>query len=269
MNLVNEITSFITNMFQSIDSTHNLKGIDIIDRGQPHVPVALPRNKIAVYMFIYENQFLKIGKVGENSNSRFQYQHYKPLSAQSTLADSILKDRKMESELLDYENVGEWILKNCRRIDIFLESDITKYKVDLIEAALHYKFQPKYEGVSTQSKSTSEDSFDFDELNRIQNNISNRISDELVDITTDKSLVTGNPSIEFVREYLRTLISKSLQNGMSKVTVRSGDIHTLLKMNQTYPTVCLAMTSLGSSYKYRVVTSPPKGKGSSLIHEYY
>lgn len=269
MTLVNEIRDYIDNLFQSIDSTQSSKGIEVINRGYPHVPVALPKNKVAVYMFRYKNQFLKIGKVGENSNARFQYQHYKPFSAQSTLAESILEDREMKLEFLDDENVSEWILNNCGRIDIIIDSDTTKFKVDLIEAALHYKYQPKYEGCSTQKKSIPEDLFHFNDFDRIKNNISNRSNDDLGGETIDKTLVIGNPSIDFVREYLRTLISKAQQSGISKITVRSGDIHTLLKMNQAHPTVCQAMTSLGSSYKYRVVSSPPKGKGSNLIHEYY
>ena len=122
----------------------------IIDRGMPHKPKTLPTGMMGIYIFLYKGQFLKIGKAGTNSNARFISQHYNPRSAQSTLAISILLDRRMDDQVIDESNVGNWIKNNCRRIDILLDSDLGIFALALIEAALHYKYEPIYEGFATQ-----------------------------------------------------------------------------------------------------------------------
>ena len=95
---------------------------------------------------------MKIGKVGPNSNARFSSQHYSPKSAGSTLAASILEDKEMESLYLNEKTVGDWIKKNCQRINVFLSAELPDFTNELIETALHYRFQPKYEGVESQRK---------------------------------------------------------------------------------------------------------------------
>ncbi|GEM_PF-5297747 len=45
---------------------------------------------------------------------------------------------------------GNWIKKNCRRIDILLDADLGIFTLELIEATLHYKYEPKYEGFLAQ-----------------------------------------------------------------------------------------------------------------------
>ena len=122
----------------------------IIDRGVPHQPKVLPVQTMGVYTFWYEGEFLKIGKAGPKSNARFFSQHYNPRSARSTLAASILQDARMQGKGIDEGNVGQWIKNNCRRIDILLDSDLGIFSLELIEAALHYKYEPVYEGFSNQ-----------------------------------------------------------------------------------------------------------------------
>lgn len=46
--------------------------------------------------------------------------------------------------------VGDWIKSNCRRNDILLDSDLGIFTFELIEVALHYKYEPIYEGFATQ-----------------------------------------------------------------------------------------------------------------------
>jgi hypothetical protein len=48
------------------------------------------------------------------------------------------------------ENVGEWIKSNCRRIDIEIDADLGAFTLELVEAILHYKYTPKYEGFDSQ-----------------------------------------------------------------------------------------------------------------------
>ncbi len=123
---------------------------EIVDRGKPHVPRTLKRGKMGIYTFLYEDDFLKIGKAGPNSNARFFSQHYLPGSAQSNLSRSILADDRMSGLGITEENVGDWIKQNTRRIDILLDASLGIFTLELIEAALHYKYEPRYEGFKTQ-----------------------------------------------------------------------------------------------------------------------
>lgn len=122
------------------------------DLGVPHVPEPLKPGYYGVYIFIYQDKFLKIGKVGPNSNARFISQHYSPKSANSTLAASILDDKDMRHLELNEDTIGNWIKNNCKRINVFLSAELPNFTNELIETALHYRFQPKYEGVESQRK---------------------------------------------------------------------------------------------------------------------
>lgn len=131
---------------KSIDKTK----YEIIDRGIPHQPRSLPTGMMGVYTFWYQGEFLKIGKAGPSSNARFLSQHYNPRSAQSNLAASVLSDMRMQDKSINENNVGDWIKNNCRRIDILLDSSLGIFTLELIEAALHYKYEPIYEGFAAQ-----------------------------------------------------------------------------------------------------------------------
>ncbi len=128
----------------------DLREVKIIDRGVPHVPGTLPKDHMAVYTFIYQGQFLKIGKVGHKSGARFTSQHYSPNSSISNLASSILKDPDMYHLGLNENTVGDWIKNNCRRVDILMPNEMGIFTLELVEAILHYKYEPKYEGFSSQ-----------------------------------------------------------------------------------------------------------------------
>lgn len=146
-----EILNMIRDVTQALGKTMDLSEVKIIDRGNPHVaPNKLPDGKMAVYTFIYNDTFLKIGKVGAKSNARYTSQHYHPDSASSTLAKSILEDKTMQNLGLTKDNIGEWIKTNCRRIDIEIDCDLGIFTLDLIESILHYKYTPKYEGFTSQ-----------------------------------------------------------------------------------------------------------------------
>lgn len=130
---------------------------EIIDRGVPHQPKTLPVRMMGIYTFWYEGKFMKIGKAGPNSNARFLRQHYNPRSAPSTLAASILSDKRMQDKGITDYNIGDWIKNNCRRIDILLDSGLGIFTLELIEAVLHYKYEPIYEGFATQRQTGKEE----------------------------------------------------------------------------------------------------------------
>lgn len=149
-NLTIDLKMIIFEISDILGKPINKSSFEIINRGMPHKPKSLPIGKMGVYIFIQDDRFLKIRKVGSKSSARFLSQHYNPKSAQSTLAASILLDKAMEDKNVTEHNIGDWIKENCYRIDILLDSSLGIFALDLIEAALHYKYEPIYEGFATQ-----------------------------------------------------------------------------------------------------------------------
>ena len=141
--VIREVTSVLGNQLDS-------KQYQIIDLGVPHQPRNLPANMMSVYTFWYGTVCLKIGKAGPNSNARFLSQHYNPGSARSTLAASILNDNRSKELGITNDTVGVWIKTNCRRIDILLNADLGIFTLELIEAVLHFKSEPIFEGFASQ-----------------------------------------------------------------------------------------------------------------------
>lgn len=112
--------------------------------GCPHnQPSKMPVGFAAIYIFAYNDEFLKIGKANANSNARFVSQHY-GFSAPSTLAKSICLDKEFASLGVNQENVKSWMLENLHRINIYVKSN--KATTELVEAVLHYTFRPRFEG---------------------------------------------------------------------------------------------------------------------------
>ena len=121
------------------------KDYEIQDMGCPHsIPKSLPKDCGAVYIFVYENEFLKIGKVNTKSSNRFQYQHYDFNAAKSNLAKSICLDKKFIDIGVNKDNVKMWMLNNLHRINIYIKAD--KATTELVESILHYTYRPRYEG---------------------------------------------------------------------------------------------------------------------------
>ena len=150
LNYLDEFNNIIEEVTRVLGKPIHKDKYKVIDRGIPHNPQRLPIGMMGVYTFWYNGSSLKIGKAGPKSNARFFSQHYNPRSAQSTLAASILVDKNMKNKGITEENVGEWIRNNCRRIDILLDVSLGIFALELIESALHYKYEPIYEGFVTQ-----------------------------------------------------------------------------------------------------------------------
>lgn len=130
------------------------RNIEIETLPAPHVPpTRLPPGKMAVYVFSRNDTCLKVGKVGPKSQARYTSQHYNPGSAMSTLAGSILADRKA-GVLTDIteSNVGDWIKEHVDRVNILLDMRLGVHVLTLLEAFLQCRLQPKYEGFRNQKK---------------------------------------------------------------------------------------------------------------------
>jgi len=129
-------------------------------RRAPHVATALEPGTCAVYVFTLSessgthcpagaHRALKVGSAGCRSNARFQYQHYNPSSAQSTLAAMILNApyhwRFLGIGAVDESTVGEWIRANTDRDDYFLPAAHESLLLDL-ERFLRGRLGPVFEG---------------------------------------------------------------------------------------------------------------------------
>jgi hypothetical protein len=140
-------------------SAAKLAGIDIppgaitaeIQR-KPHTPPStLPQCKMAVYVFIWGDHCLKVGKVGPKSLARYTSQHYNPNSSKSNLAKSILKQKSpLGVPHLTETNVGDWIKHNTDRINFLLDQNLGTPVLSLMEAFLQCRLKPKFEGFESQ-----------------------------------------------------------------------------------------------------------------------
>jgi hypothetical protein len=89
----------------------------------------------------------KVGKVGPKSQARYTSQHYNPESALSTLAASLMRDTKMKT-VGDFDQAapGNWIRRFTHRVNVLLPANIDPAILSLLEAFLHARLAPRYEG---------------------------------------------------------------------------------------------------------------------------
>lgn len=148
INKIKEAMKYIDKVFNELgkeDIVYNNENYGIEDLGCPHIiSKKLPKGYCAIYIFIYKDEILKIGKVNEKSNARFCYQHYNIKSAKSTLAKSICEDKDFPEKGINDTNIKDWMFNNLQRINIIIKSN--RPAINLIESMLHYMFRPRYEG---------------------------------------------------------------------------------------------------------------------------
>ncbi len=118
----------------------------------PHTPpTALPNGKMAVYVFVWKEQCLKVGKVGANSQARYTSQHYAPSSSNSNLAKSILSARDaLGLSGMSESNVGSWIKANVDRLNFLLDVGCGVPVLTLLESFLQCRLRPRFEGFESQ-----------------------------------------------------------------------------------------------------------------------
>jgi len=123
----------------------------------PHKrPTRLPPGQQAVYVFLVDDQCLKVGKAGPKTQARFTSQHY-GMNAPSTLAKSMLANRQYlaaslvgprdrEIAALSEATVGTWIERNTARLHVFLPSPLGARPLSLLEAFVQCRLNPVFEG---------------------------------------------------------------------------------------------------------------------------
>ena len=129
-----------------------LEDISIKFLSHPHDPPKhLPKGKIAVYVFFYNQRCLKVGQVGKKSKARYTSQHYSPNSSNSNLAKSIIKYQDVLSlSGLNNDNISEWIKTNTDRANILIDVKFGKSVLSLMEVFLQCRFNPEFEGNRSQ-----------------------------------------------------------------------------------------------------------------------
>ena len=138
---------YIENITDNLGYKINSEDYYIEFLSSPHKrPTTLPKGYSAIYMFILNDKFLKIGKANSKSIARYCYQHYNVKSCISNLAKSLCNDIDFCSLDLNESNVGKWIQDNITRVNILIKNECGKATTELIESIFHYKFRPKYEG---------------------------------------------------------------------------------------------------------------------------
>lgn len=122
----------------------------------PHQPPShLPVGKLAIYGFWRDGEWLKIGKAGPKSGPRYVNQHYS-MKAPSTLAKSLVADvRFLNLAGFDALAPGKWIKDSTHRVNILLSSDRGPGMLSLLEAFLHVRLKPRYEGFASQRAARS------------------------------------------------------------------------------------------------------------------
>ena len=126
--------------------------IQIENLQAPHTPPSgLPKGKMAVYMFFWKDQCLKIGKTGPKSQARYTSQHYNPISSNSNLAKSILKNKEyFRLSNLNEINIGKWIKESTDRINFVIDKKLGIPILTLLESFLQCRLKPRFEGFESQ-----------------------------------------------------------------------------------------------------------------------
>jgi hypothetical protein len=87
------------------------------------------------------------GKVGPKSQARYISQHYNAASARSTLAASLIHDARMASVTgFSTAMPGDWIMRATCRVNILVPMQMGPALLSLLEAFLHVRLNPIYEG---------------------------------------------------------------------------------------------------------------------------
>ncbi|MDP2949709.1 MAG: hypothetical protein Q8P22_09265 [Chloroflexota bacterium] len=159
--MIQNVESLISDFWQAAALAHLSSSKMAIEHEQqlaPHTPHALPKGKCALYVFSLSESYggscpagahrvLKVGKAGSNSNPRFQYQHYNPSSAESTLSGSIWGCRVLWPYLgiAEIPDVGGWIRTCADRDNFYLEQSAGSVLHEL-ERYMRGRLGPVFEG---------------------------------------------------------------------------------------------------------------------------
>lgn len=128
-----------------VANTSELKLL-ILNAGiKTHRPTALEENYLAVYIFKYKDQYLKVGKAsGLKNNDRYRSHHYIVKASTSNLAKSLITSKSF-ARLIGKSSPREWIIKNTTRYNILIPKIYGRKFVNFAEAFFILKCNPLFE----------------------------------------------------------------------------------------------------------------------------
>ena len=107
-----------------------------------HVQLELPNGMQAVYIFKYEDIYLKVGKAGIFNKARYRSHHYKHIYANNNLALSLIIDPEIITPEADFINI--WIRENTTRFNLLIDVNLGVNFLNFMEAFFILKCDPKY-----------------------------------------------------------------------------------------------------------------------------
>lgn len=200
-----------------------------------------------VYALYIDDQLVYIGQA-LNFATRFN-QGYGLISPRACYEHGQETNCKINQVVLSATKAG-------KQIELFFLT--TPYYQEIEEELIRF-YNPQYNVALRSDRAT--DQF---EQHRMRTKTPNYKSS----MKSSSGMPVKNVSTEEVRNYIQKLIQTAKFNGLHELTLRSGEIHSLLGMDRAMPTVCSAMRTLRGDYKYIVIEQPPKGNGSRLVFRY-
>jgi hypothetical protein len=130
----------------------SLSDIEIQELCAPHrPPSSLPAETLAVYVFMFGQRCLKVGKVGKKSAARFCSQHYGAKRVPSILARSLIEAQaRLGISGLDEGNVTAWICEHLDRVNFLIPEKYSMSCISLFETFVHCRLSPEFEGFASQ-----------------------------------------------------------------------------------------------------------------------
>ena len=116
-------------------------------RWPPHRPPGALRGRGAVYSFFWpeRGEFLKVGKAGSGTEQRYRYQHY-GAKARSTLFKDLRGNCRELGVPCEDGALKDWMHQHLARADILLAPGYDDFALSLLEAFLHLRWRPRFEG---------------------------------------------------------------------------------------------------------------------------
>lgn len=112
----------------------------------PHKRGPLRAHHMGIYSFWWRLEALKVGLASPNNNARFRYHHYSPGTSGSNLALSLSRCFEEFAQSEEAVNYRSWIETEVDRIDFQMPAEWGQPIGRLMEAYLHARWRPRFEG---------------------------------------------------------------------------------------------------------------------------
>lgn len=114
------------------------------ENGENHGPQNLDVNFAGIYIFKWNDRYLKVGMDNSVSGNRFRVYHYNPNSTTSNLSKSLILEPEFQALIGDMAP-GNWIRENTHRFNILIPKRLGKNFICFAEAFFILKCNPLFE----------------------------------------------------------------------------------------------------------------------------